>query len=111
MFSPTFQRRMLGAALVTLVAACSDASIPTGPTARLAGGNTLSLSEGQGAFQRYVAIGTSLSMGVMGDGTIAASQEQAWPAQLSRMAGREMSLPLIGGTGCRSPFAVPLASG
>jgi hypothetical protein len=110
MFSPTFHRRMLGAALVTFVAACSD-SIPTAPTARLADVGALSFSEGRGAFQRYVAIGTSVSMGVMGDGTIASSQEQAWPAQLSRMAGREMSLPLIGGTGCRSPFVAPLASG
>jgi lysophospholipase L1-like esterase len=111
MFSPSFPRRTLGATLITLAAACSDASIPTAPGPRLADVGALSFSEGRGAFQRYVAIGTSVSMGVQSDGAIAASQEQSWPAQLSRMAGREMSLPLIGGTGCRSPLVAPLASG
>lgn len=62
-------------------------------------------------FSRYVAIGTSVSMGVQHDGVIAANQETSWPAQLSRMAQHEMTQPYIDGTGCRSPLRAPLASG
>lgn len=69
------------------------------------------LSGGEGAFQRYVAIGTSISMGVQGDGVYAATQRTSWPAQLARLAHRELSLPLIQSTGCAAPFASPLASG
>ncbi|HEY9226629.1 MAG TPA: hypothetical protein VIP11_08290, partial [Gemmatimonadaceae bacterium] len=68
-------------------------------------------SGGRGVFQRYVAIGTSITGGVQGDGLIAATQKAAWPVVLAAMAGREMSLPLIDGAGCRSPFVAPLASG
>jgi GDSL-like Lipase/Acylhydrolase len=62
-------------------------------------------------FQRYVAIGTSISMGVQGDGVYAATQQTSWPAQLARLAHRELSLPLIQSTGCAAPFAAPLATG
>lgn len=69
------------------------------------------LSEGEGVFHRYVAIGTSISMGVQGDGVYAATQQTSWPAQLARLAHRELSLPLIQSTGCAAPFASPLATG
>jgi hypothetical protein len=103
--------RVLAAALVFAVAACSDVPGPTEPTGVRTAAPVASLSEGRGAFQRYVAIGTSVSMGVASDGTIAASQLQSWPAQLARMAHREITLPLISGTGCRSPLQAPLATG
>ena len=100
-------RALLGAATLAL-AACVDS--PVSPA--ISGTPSVaSLSEGLGAFQRYVAIGTSISMGVAGDGAIAASQQESWPAQLARMAGRDITLPLIGGTGCRSPLKAPLATG
>jgi hypothetical protein len=64
-----------------------------------------------GVMQRYVAIGTSVSMGWQSDGLVAATQSTSWPAQLSATAGRELSLPLIDGIGCRSPLVAPLATG
>ena len=99
---------LVGAATLAL-AACADSN-PVSPS--LSGTpSTASLSEGHGAFQRYVAIGTSISMGNQSDGTTAESQSSSWPAQLARMAGREMTLPLIDGFGCRSPLKAPLALG
>ena len=58
----------------------------------------------RGVFHRYVAIGTSVSMGWASDGAIAASQEQAWPLQLARRAGRDMTAPYLGLPGCRPPL-------
>ena len=62
-------------------------------------------------FQRYVAIGTSISMGVIADGVYSGSQANSWPAQLARMGDREITQPLIQFPGCRSPWAPPLAGG
>ena len=104
-------RRALGAAIVAAAIGCTDAPIPTDPGLVRTALAPLNESEGLGDFQRYAAIGTSVSMGWQSDGVLAASQDQAWPAQLARMAHREMSLPLIGGTGCQAPLAAPLASG
>lgn len=63
------------------------------------------------AFQRYVAIGTSISAGVQSDGLIAATQVTSWPAQLAGMAGASLKQPYIGGTGCRAPIIAPLLLG
>ena len=112
MFSLNSTRRAFGATLVLLTTACADAPIASAPAVRPLDEAALAFrSEGRGAFQRYVAIGTSVSMGVASDGAVAASQEQSWPAQLAAIAHREMTLPLISGTGCRSPLRAPLASG
>lgn len=113
MVSLSSTKRALGAALVVLVVtACKDAPNPSAPAVGALDDAAAAFhSEGRGAFQRYVAMGTSLSMGVASDGAIAASQEQSWPAQLARMAHREMTLPLISLPGCRSPLRAPLASG
>lgn len=94
-----------GVALLALAGACSttDATMATGPAA------SLNQSEGRGVFQRYVAIGTSVSMGWRSDGVIAASQATSWPAQLAGMATRTLTQPYIDGTGCRSPLIAPLA--
>ena len=53
-----------GAVALVVLAACSD-DRTTGPA-------------GQGAFAHYVAIGTSLSMGVQSDGVVYFSQQQDW---------------------------------
>ena len=101
--------RVMTATLMSAAAvACSDNSVPSAP---LSASDRLQLSEsdGRGAFQRYVAIGTSISAGVASDGTTRASQEQSWPAQLARMAHREITQPYISGTGCRPPIVAPLA--
>ena len=75
---------LAGLAMIALASsACSDSVAPT------TAGKTplLNESEGRGVFQRYVAIGTSISMGFASDGVIAADQETSWPAQLGRLAG------------------------
>ena len=96
MSSTSFTRRLFALALVATSAACSD-SIPTSPSAAPSSAALTDeyLSEGRGAFQRYVAIGTSVSQGFRSDGVLAESQQSSWPAQLARMAHREMTLPLI----------------
>jgi hypothetical protein len=107
-------RRAICAALMGVATACSDA-IPTTPNAVPVTegdpGIALFRSEGHRALTWYSAIGTSVSMGWASDGAIAASQEQAWPAQLAAMAHLDMTLPLIAGTGCQAPLRAPLASG
>lgn len=106
--------RLLRTTLVAAVAlaGCSaDGLAPTEARRPAADVAPELLSEGEGAFQRYVSIGTSISMGVQGDGVYAATQQTSWPAQLARLAHRELSLPLIQSTGCAAPFASPLASG
>lgn len=92
-----------------LLSACRDDTTPIAAPDSPA----FSRNESQaarGVFHRYVAIGTSVSMGWASDGAIASSQEQAWPRQLAGRVGREMSAPLIGFPGCRPPFMAPLSS-
>jgi hypothetical protein len=100
------------ACTVAVTSACADApAAPPAasvPAANRAGGGG---SEGRGVFQRYVAIGTSISMGWRSDGVLAESQETSWPAQLARLANRELALPRIAFPGCGAPLAAPLASG
>jgi hypothetical protein len=95
-------------ALGAVVSACRDIDSPTAPPAF---GVTQQASEGRGVFQRYVSIGTSVSMGWQSDGVFGEMQTDAWTAQLSKLAGRTMGLPRIAGPGCRAPLAGPLASG
>ena len=100
---------VLGAFSAGLLTACADA--PTAIPTNAIGPPALSRSEGTGVFQRYVAIGTSVSMGTESDGLIGDFQQVSWPAQLSRMARRDMTLPLIASPGCRSPLIAPLSTG
>ena len=60
------------------------------------------------AFQRYVSIGTSITMGVENDGVLFRSQRDAWPARLAAMAGAEFTVPEIASPGCYSPLKTPL---
>jgi len=97
------------AAAVASLSACSDNISPldasNSPAADREGFPAL------GDFQRYVAIGTSISMGVVSDGVYSATQQMSFPAQLARLANREMTLPLIAFPGCGAPLAAPLANG
>lgn len=63
-------------------------------------------------FTRYVAIGSSISMGWANDGVLATSQQQAWPQQLATAAGAgaQFTLPLISAPGCPPPLASPLGA-
>src|SRR5678816_1561908 len=110
---PMTARRLYSAVLtVVALAACGDDSLaPTEARRPLAQATPELISEGEGIFQRYVAIGTSISMGVQGDGVYAATQQTSWPAQLARLAHRELSLPLIQAPGCSAPLRAPLATG
>ena len=59
----------------------------------------------------YVAIGTSVSMGVGSDGVVASSQAAAWPAQFAALIGRQFRIPSIDPPGCGAPLVGPLVSG
>ena len=81
---------------VTALAACEDDS------------QELSGPNGQSAFARYVAMGTSISMGVQSDGVMSESQVKAWPAQLARLARANFTQPLFRPPGCYAPLIAPL---
>ncbi|HEX9608456.1 MAG TPA: hypothetical protein VF962_14610, partial [Gemmatimonadaceae bacterium] len=83
-----------GAVALVVLAACSD-DRTTGPA-------------GQGAFAHYVAIGTSLSMGVQSDGVVYFSQQQDWTRLLTHQAFAQYTQPLVAPPGCFSPLIAPL---
>src|SRR5215204_1764097 len=87
---------------VTLTACADSATAPRADVRSLDA--HLGVVAAAGDFQRYVAIGTSVSQGWRSDGVNAASQRTSWPAQLTEMAGRELSLPLIAFPGCGAPL-------
>jgi lysophospholipase L1-like esterase len=90
------------------VTACVDE--PSAPIDRARLELSLQTASAGALFEHYVAIGTSISAGFASEGLSSVSQVDAWPAQLARVAGKDISLPLIAFPGCRPPFAVPLAS-
>ena len=83
-----------GALALVVLAGCSQ-DRTTGPA-------------GQDAFQRYVAIGTSLSMGVQSDGVVYFSQQHSWTNLLAHQAFASFTQPLIAPPGCFSPLIAPL---
>src|SRR5262245_24140077 len=95
-------------AACTALAACADS--PAAPRINV-DRPSLQESEGRGVFQRYVAIGTSISMGAQSDGAFFGTQTSSWPAQLARMGNREITQPYIQFPGCHSPIAAPLGLG
>jgi len=95
--------------VITLTACADSATGPTPGTRSF--GASPNVVAAVGDFQRYVAIGTSVSQGWRSDGVNAASQQTSWPAQLAELAGRELSLPLIAFPGCGAPIAAPIGAG
>ena len=84
------------AALLLSLAACEGDDVKiTGP-------------KGQEAFTRYVAMGTSLTMGVQSDGVLYSSQLEDWTKLLAHQAFATYTQPLIQGPGCFSPLIAPL---
>jgi hypothetical protein len=83
-----------GALALVVLAGCND-DRTTGPA-------------GQAAFTRYVAMGTSLSMGVQSDGVVYFSQQADWTKLLAHQAFASYSQPLIAAPGCFSPLIAPL---
>src|SRR5688572_1307417 len=100
--------RKLPLLCLALVAACADRA--TGPTpASTWQPPTLSVGE-HARVGKYVAMGTSLSMGVMSNGVVGADQAQSWPAQLAALARVPFSQPLIQTPGCQPTLMSPLAT-
>jgi lysophospholipase L1-like esterase len=97
---------VLGTSLA--LAACAD---PVAPRATAPGSPsaTTPLTIPQ-VFARFVALGTSNSMGVQSAGIFAAGQQASWPAEVARRAGMPFSLPLVQDPGCGPPLVPPLAS-
>jgi hypothetical protein len=84
-----------GALALVVLASCSE-DRTTGPA-------------GQAAFERYVSIGTSVSMGIQSDGVYYATQQHSWPALLAHQAfAPKFTQPLVAGPGCYSPLIAPL---
>jgi len=109
MFARFSRRTAIGSLSSVLLfgVACSDSlTPPLDPTSDV----ELSASEGRGVLHRYVAIGTSISMGWASDGVLASSQRRSWPVQLAQLGGRDLTTPDIEFPGCRSPLMAPLAS-
>src|SRR5688572_2861899 len=95
-------------AAVVFLAACSDG--PSAPRTT-EGDPSYGLSPKAAAnMTRYVAIGTSLSMGWTSDGVQHTDQASSWPAQLAEMAGVSFAQPLIEAPGCQPSYAAPLIS-
>ncbi|MBI3790045.1 MAG: hypothetical protein HY275_04110 [Gemmatimonadetes bacterium] len=105
--TPHITRALLSSLIVLAACADRDVASPVSP----APGTTMSESEGRGAFQRYVAIGTSVSEGWASDGLTGASQRDSWPRQLARLAHRDITQPYVQDPGCRPPLLAPLAAG
>ncbi len=89
------------------LAACSDATQTTAPAASPGGAMKTQTHGGE----KYVAIGTSISMGWASNGVYDASQQVSFPAQLRFGSVPLMSLPLIQSPGCQSPLVAPLGAG
>jgi hypothetical protein len=95
-----------------LVAGCDNPVSPRGEQLALARPteNAGAPLTAKSLFERYVALGTSNSMGVQSAGIFAAGQRAAWPAQLAARVGVPFSLPLEADPGCGPPLLAPLAA-
>jgi hypothetical protein len=92
------------------LSACTDPLAPTRSSSSPRPPSLTATLTAQDIFQRYVALGTSNSMGVQSAGIFAAGQRAAWPAQLAARVGVPFSLPLEADPGCGPPLLPPLAA-
>ena len=106
---------VLGASLA--IAACADpvapppsADGPEPPGSPLTASPGVAPATARDLLARFVALGTSNSMGVQSAGIFAAGQRAAWPAELARRVGVPFSLPLVQDPGCGPPLQPPLAA-
>lgn len=101
------KRILLSLAAVLLSTACTELAPPLEPDAETQ--YARDQTRPQNAFDRFVALGTSISMGVDGAGVYADAQRAAWPSQLAATVGASFALPLIEDPGCPPPLLAPLA--
>jgi len=93
-------RSGLLAALVAmpLLGACTDDVSPIAPEVPAPGGEL---------FQRYVALGNSITAGYVSGGLTGAAQAQAYPVLLAARAGAEFNVATLAGRGCTPPYRGP----
>jgi lysophospholipase L1-like esterase len=91
-------------AVALAIAGCSDGDAPSGPP------RDASAPTAAQIFERYVALGTSNSMGVQSAGIFAEGQRAAWTSQLASRVGVQFSMPLVQDPGCGPPLVAPLAN-
>lgn len=99
---------LLAASVV--VAGCGDLVSPPQSRTDRARASFDAAPTAQSIFARYVALGTSNSMGVQSAGIFASGQRAAWPARLAALVGVPFSLPLEQDPGCGPPLLPPLAA-
>lgn len=105
-------RRVLPALGTTLLlAACTDPVAPALAPPERSRSTVRAAPAAAEVFARFVALGTSNSMGVQSAGISAATQRASWPAQLAaRVAGATFTQPLVQDPGCSPPLLAPLAA-
>jgi lysophospholipase L1-like esterase len=91
---------LLLAALLALplLGACTDDESPIAPVVPAAGGEL---------FQRYVAIGNSITAGFVSGGITGTTQAQAYPVLLAARAGADFRLATLAAPGCVPPYRGP----
>ena len=99
------KRPLLLVSASLFVIGCADPTAPSSIAPHLSIQTTP-----QTLFSRFVAMGTSNSMGVVSAGISASGQRMAWPAQLASRVGVPFSMPLIQDPGCSPPLIAPLAA-
>ena len=65
---------------------------------------------GGGLFERYVALGNSITAGFQSLGINDSTQRQAYPYLLAQQANANFTLPLLSRPGCPPPLAGPFSS-
>jgi lysophospholipase L1-like esterase len=103
-------KRALSLLAASLVAGCGDFVSPTPSRTATARPSFDAAPTAQTIFERYVALGTSNSMGVQSAGISAPGQRAAWPAQLAALVGAPFASPLVQSPGCGPPLLPPLAA-
>jgi hypothetical protein len=101
----TTQRRLGGRLVLPVVAAAVTFAACEAGDAHVSG------PRGADAVARYIAIGTSITMGVQSGGVLYNTQVEAWPALLARAAGDAFAAPLLRAPGCSPPLIAPLSLG
>src|SRR5690349_24790216 len=98
-------------AVLVAVVGCSDAaSTTTEPRALQPSAANVADFRGRTP-EKFVAIGTSVSMGWASNGVYYGSQLTSWPALIGFGTLQPISLPLIQSPGCISPILAPLGNG
>ena len=98
-------RNALYPALIALAAAACTETAPTALSVA-----PVEALRSQSSTERYVAIGTSISMGWASNGVYEETQRTSWPASLADRTGMPFRVPLIEAPGCTSPLVAPLGS-